>query len=121
MSEYLIERMIRPEITYHHVWRKGDVLVIEGDQIKIVDEKASSLPDCPPLLGSLLGFDSPASWSSGMAEKFPASTSLSKPETKLLLFESKAGAAQFPLWAGPLGPLAHVLDHAWEIEDRAVS
>jgi hypothetical protein len=27
-----------------------------------VDETASSLPDCPPLLTSLLGFDSPASW-----------------------------------------------------------
>lgn len=28
MSE-LIDRMIRPEIVYHHVWRKGDVLVID--------------------------------------------------------------------------------------------
>ena len=43
-----------------------NVAVIEGDQIKIVDERASSLPDCPPLLTSLLGFDSPASWSSGL-------------------------------------------------------
>jgi sensor domain DACNV-containing protein len=42
-----------------------NVAVIEGDQIKIVDEQASSLPDCPPLLTSLLGFDSPASWSTG--------------------------------------------------------
>jgi hypothetical protein len=40
-----------------------NVAVLEGDQIKIVDEHASSLPDCPPLLTSLLGFDSPASWS----------------------------------------------------------
>src|SRR5437867_484565 len=39
-----------------------NVAVLEGDQIKIVDEHASSLPDCPPLLTSLLGFDSPASW-----------------------------------------------------------
>jgi hypothetical protein len=39
-----------------------NVAVIEGDQIKIVDEQASSLPDCPELLTSLLGFDSPASW-----------------------------------------------------------
>ena len=38
-----------------------NVAVLEGDQIKIVDERASSLPDCPPLLTSLLGFDSPAS------------------------------------------------------------
>ena len=39
-----------------------NVAVLEGDQVKVVDEKASSLPDCPPLLTSLLGFDSPASW-----------------------------------------------------------
>ena len=39
-----------------------NVAVLEGDQIKIVDERASSLPDCPSLLTSLLGFDSPASW-----------------------------------------------------------
>ena len=39
-----------------------NVAVLEGDQVKVVDENASSLPDCPPLLTSLLGFDSPASW-----------------------------------------------------------
>jgi hypothetical protein len=36
--------------------------VLEGDQIKVVDEEASALPDCPQLLTSLLGFDSPSSW-----------------------------------------------------------
>jgi alpha-ketoglutarate-dependent taurine dioxygenase len=25
----LLDRMIRPEIVYHHAWRKGDVLVID--------------------------------------------------------------------------------------------
>jgi hypothetical protein len=39
-----------------------NVAVIEGDEVKMVDERASSLPDCPALLRSLLGFDSPASW-----------------------------------------------------------
>jgi hypothetical protein len=39
-----------------------NVAVIEGDQIKVIDEKASTLPDCPPLLTSLLGFDAPSSW-----------------------------------------------------------
>jgi hypothetical protein len=39
-----------------------NVAVLEGDQIKLIDEHASSLPDCPELLSSLLGFDSPASW-----------------------------------------------------------
>jgi taurine dioxygenase len=26
----LLERMIQPEIVYHHSWRKGDVLVIDN-------------------------------------------------------------------------------------------
>ena len=43
-----------------------NVAVLEGDQIKVIDERASSLPDCPPLLSSLLGFDSPASWVKGI-------------------------------------------------------
>jgi taurine dioxygenase len=25
----LLDRMIRPEIVYHHAWRKGDVLIID--------------------------------------------------------------------------------------------
>ena len=41
----------------------ANIAVLEGDQVKIVDENASTLPDCPPLLSSLLGFDAPASWS----------------------------------------------------------
>lgn len=39
-----------------------NVAVLQGDQIKLVDEHASSLPDCPDLLASLLGFDAPSSW-----------------------------------------------------------
>jgi hypothetical protein len=39
----------------------GNVAVLKGDQIKVVDEKGASLPDCPALLESLLGFGSPAS------------------------------------------------------------
>ena len=39
-----------------------NVAVLEGDQIKIVDERAATLPDCPPLVDSLLGFESPATW-----------------------------------------------------------
>lgn len=37
-----------------------NVAVLESDEVKIVDEHASSLPDCPTLLTSLVGFDSPA-------------------------------------------------------------
>jgi hypothetical protein len=39
-----------------------NVAVLEGDEVKIIDERASSLPDCPALLTSLLGFDAPGSW-----------------------------------------------------------
>jgi hypothetical protein len=52
----------------HHRGETGkfvNVAVLEGDQIKIIDEAASSLPDCPELLTSLLGFDA-RSWSGGL-------------------------------------------------------
>lgn len=39
-----------------------NIAVLEGDQIKVVDEHGTSLPDCPDLLKSILSFDSPASW-----------------------------------------------------------
>ena len=41
----------------------ANIAVLEADQVKFVDETASSLPDCPSLLTSLLGFDTPGSWS----------------------------------------------------------
>jgi hypothetical protein len=53
-------------VVKHGHGREGkfvNVAVLEGDQIKMVDERASSIPDCPGLLVSLLGFDAPASWS----------------------------------------------------------
>ena len=53
-------------VVKHH---RGDVhakfmnlAVLQGDQVKVIDEQASSLPDCPSLLSTLLGFDSPATW-----------------------------------------------------------
>jgi hypothetical protein len=57
-------------VVKHH---RGDVhakfvnlAVLQGDQVKVIDEHASSLPDCPSLLSTLLGFDSPASWAGSM-------------------------------------------------------
>jgi hypothetical protein len=38
-----------------------NVAVLEGDQVKVVDDRASSQPDCPSVLTSLLGFESHAS------------------------------------------------------------
>jgi hypothetical protein len=43
-----------------------NVAVLEGDQVKIVDERASSLPDCPALVTSMLGFEAPATWTSSV-------------------------------------------------------
>ena len=39
-----------------------NVAVLEGDQIKVVDERGTSVSDRPSLLGPLLGFDSAPSW-----------------------------------------------------------
>src|ERR1700735_925966 len=41
-----------------------NVAVLEGDQVKMVDERASAIPDCPALLTALLGSESPAAWAS---------------------------------------------------------
>ena len=40
----------------------ANVAVLKGDQVKVVDEEGTSLPDCPELLASLLSFTSPSSW-----------------------------------------------------------
>jgi hypothetical protein len=40
----------------------ANVAVLKGEQVKIVDEHGASLPDCPGLLTTLLGFTSPAAW-----------------------------------------------------------
>jgi hypothetical protein len=34
-----------------------NIAVLQGDEVKIIDEQAARLPDCPDLLTSLLGFD----------------------------------------------------------------
>jgi hypothetical protein len=51
-------------VVKHHRGDGGkfvNVAVLEGEQIKIIDEHASQLPDCPAILTTLLGFDSPGS------------------------------------------------------------
>ncbi len=40
----------------------ANVAVLKGEQVKVVDERGASLPDCPPLLKALLPFTSPGSW-----------------------------------------------------------
>jgi hypothetical protein len=52
-------------VVKHHTGEEAgkfvNLAVLEGDQIKMVDEQARSVPDCPALLTSLLGF-APATW-----------------------------------------------------------
>ncbi|MDB5133650.1 MAG: hypothetical protein JWP37_253 [Mucilaginibacter sp.] len=43
-----------------------NVAVLKGDEVKVVDEQSVSLPDCPALITSLLGFTSPASWNNAV-------------------------------------------------------
>jgi hypothetical protein len=55
-------------VVKHHRGEVGkfiNIAVLEGDQIKVIDEAASSLPDCPSLLTSLLGFDT-RQWPGGL-------------------------------------------------------
>jgi hypothetical protein len=39
-----------------------NIVVLEGDQVKVIDEQGASIPDCPDVVTALLGFDSTASW-----------------------------------------------------------
>jgi hypothetical protein len=52
-------------VVKHHTGEEAgkfvNLAVLEGDQIKIVDEQARTVPDCPALLTSLLGF-APSTW-----------------------------------------------------------
>jgi hypothetical protein len=51
-------------VVKHHRGDGGkfvNVAVLEGDEIKIIDEQARTIPDCPTLLTSLLGFHAPGS------------------------------------------------------------
>ena len=40
----------------------ANVAVLKGEQVKVVDQNGTSLPDCPALLNSLLSFTAPSSW-----------------------------------------------------------
>jgi hypothetical protein len=44
----------------------ANVAVLKGEQVKVVDEQGTSLPDCPDLLTSLLAFTSPSEWDHSM-------------------------------------------------------
>jgi hypothetical protein len=43
-----------------------NVAVLQGDTVKIVDEQSISLPDCPAIVNSLLGFSDTSSWNNAV-------------------------------------------------------
>ena len=52
-------------VVKHHRGDGGkyiNVAVLEGSQIKMIDERASKVPDCPAMLNSLLGFADSGHW-----------------------------------------------------------
>src|SRR5437763_9450579 len=53
-----------------------NVAVLEADRLMMIDENASSLPDCPPLLASLLGFEAPATWAQSVNVLVPLAASM---------------------------------------------
>ena len=46
-----------------------NVAVLEGDRVKVIDERASTIPDCPTLLSTLLDFETAESWTGPGAPK----------------------------------------------------
>ncbi len=61
-SECFVLEVVAPGllVVKHHRDGGGkfvNVAVLEGDQVKVIDEQASALPDCPLLVTSLLGFN----------------------------------------------------------------
>ncbi|HVH28266.1 MAG TPA: hypothetical protein VM818_15985 [Vicinamibacterales bacterium] len=47
-----------------------NLVVLEGDQVKFVDEQGANVPDCPDVVSALLGFESPMAWATGRANVF---------------------------------------------------
>lgn len=43
-----------------------NVAVLEGDSVKLVDERAARMPDCPTVLSALLGYDASSSGADAM-------------------------------------------------------
>lgn len=56
-------------VVKHHRGDGGkyiNVAVLEGDQIKMIDERSSKMPDCPAMLTTLLGFTETGTWNASV-------------------------------------------------------
>jgi hypothetical protein len=66
-------------VVKHHRGDGGkyvNVAVLEGDVVKMIDEGASQLPDCPSLLSSLLHFDTQGLWNGAVNVMIDLSVSM---------------------------------------------
>jgi hypothetical protein len=86
----------------------ANIAVLEADQVKIVDENASSLPDCPSLLTSLLGFDMSASWSDAVNVLVQLSVSIRAHKRGGLLLVVPAGTERWR--ESIIAPIPYALD-----------
>jgi hypothetical protein len=86
----------------------ANIAVLEADQVKIVDENASSLPDCPSLLTSLLGFDMSGSWSDSVNVLVQLAVSMRAHKRGGLLLVVPVGTAR---WRDSIiSPIPYALD-----------
>ena len=88
-----------------------NVAVLQGDQVKIVDEHASSLPDCPSLLTSLLGFDAPGTWAGSVNVTVQLAVSMREHRRGGLLLVVPAGS---DVWRESIAlPLTYAVSPAY--------
>jgi Probable sensor domain DACNV len=91
--------------------KMANIAVLEADQVKIVDENASSLPDCPSLLTSLLGFDTSGPWSDSVNVLVKLAVSMRAHKRGGLLLVVPAGTDR---WRESIvSPILYALDPAY--------
>ncbi|HEX5727415.1 MAG TPA: hypothetical protein VFX98_18225 [Longimicrobiaceae bacterium] len=104
----------------------GTIAVLEGDRVMVVDEGSASLPDCPALLSSLLGFDAPApaGWPTSVLIQLAVSMRAHRQGGLLLVVPGdgdgwQASASQpIPYRVHPYGELAGLLRAPEEERER---
>jgi len=69
-----------------------NVAVLEGDQVKIIDQRAAAVPDCPALLMSLLGLESQFSPENSVSVLIQMAVSMREHGRGGLLLVSPAGS-----------------------------
>src|SRR3954469_4030616 len=115
----LVLEVAGPGLLVVKQYRGGDhtkfanIAVLEGDQVKIVDEQASALPDCPSLLSSLLGFDAPASWSDSVNVLVQLSVSMRAHKRGGLLLVVPSESQRWR--ESIISPIAYALDPAFSV------